>query len=115
MDQAIVTGAAPFPLVAEAITRRGESETAVHALLKVQFAGVSVKLPVSEKLVVPEPLPTMALVGLMENEHPEAEAGEIVVRSLAEAGTDPPPLTLSWLVTCAGALSATFAVTEMGG
>jgi len=39
----------------------------------------------------------------------------IVVGSLALALAEPPPLTLTWLVTDAAALAATFTVTVIAG
>src|SRR5438105_1137837 len=97
IDHVMTAWTDPFPLAAEVISRRGESETAAHMSAAVQLVPVSVKLPVNEKPVVPEPLPTMALPGLMENAH--ADPVVIVVVSPATAGAEPPPLTVTWFVT----------------
>jgi hypothetical protein len=39
----------------------------------------------------------------------------MAVMSLAFAGADPPPITVAWLVTDAGAVAATFTVTAIAG
>ena len=43
-----------------------------------------------------------------------AQGSLIVVASLPVAAADPPPATLTWLVTDGGALLATFTVTVIG-
>jgi hypothetical protein len=58
--------------------------------------------------VAPEP-------ELGETEPAEAVVGVTVVTSIALAPTDPPPVTLTWLVTNEGAFAATFTVTVIAG
>jgi hypothetical protein len=41
--------------------------------------------------------------------------GAMLVASLAAAETEPPPETVTWLVSCEGAFDATFTVTVIAG
>src|SRR5947209_2268534 len=65
--------AAPLPLDADVICNRGESDTAVQKSPGPQKVPVRVKEPAREEPVVPDPLPTFALGGLMEKTHVDAD------------------------------------------
>jgi len=62
---------------ADVISNRDESGTAVQVSpVEQAVAAVSVKLPVSDVSVVPEPLPTLAIEGLIENVQPDVATGK---------------------------------------
>jgi hypothetical protein len=52
---------------------------------------------------------TVVVVGIV------ATNGAMLVTSLAVADAEPPPETVTWLVTCEAAFDATFAVTVIAG
>ena len=45
----------------------------------------------------------------------DTQVGTKVVASLSAVGKDPPPVTVTWLINCAGTKAPTLTVTVIGG
>jgi len=60
-------------------------------------------------------IPAVANTGTIPPGVMDGGGGPTAVGSVALAMADPPPDTLAWLITCEGALKATFTITVIVG